>query len=45
VASIDDEDSSPELGFRGLSEELERKKRLGGDGGLLGFPAAADVVI
>jgi hypothetical protein len=44
VASIDDGDTSPELGFRAL-REIERKKRLGGGGGFLGFPAAADIVL
>jgi hypothetical protein len=44
VASIDDGDTSPELGFRALREN-SREMRLGGGGGFLGFPAMADVIL
>jgi hypothetical protein len=45
VISSDGGKSWPELGFAVAPEKSEREKKLGGGGGVLGFPTAADVVI
>jgi hypothetical protein len=45
VASIDGDTSWPKLGFAVVPEKSKREKRLGGGGGVLGFLAAAVIVL
>jgi hypothetical protein len=45
VASIDGDTSWPELGFAVVPEKSEREKRLGGGGEVLGFLAAAGIIL